>query len=141
MEEKYDGQCRIVFEVIKKLLAEEKKLKKRIAYFKKRMRELEKKNTVSVFTRILEGLIQDLKIPCSIVSCKDGEILRRDVSAFKKFREVLEELNTAVAQVGLETEKVSSRYFHDLLLKFMEEGFVLSGRESVHGVKVLNFFI
>jgi len=116
------------------------KLKDRIGYMKREIEVFKKKNTIIEFIDILRGLMQDLRIQYKIMCCEDEEFLKRDSAAVKKLEEVLEEMKTTVRQLGLEDEIVTYSYFRKLLLKFMEESFILSGRESHHGIKVLNLY-
>lgn len=119
---------------------EVEKLKSRIGYVKREIEVLKKKNTVIEFIGILGRLMQSLRINHNIMCCEDEEVLKRDIAAVKKLEEILEETKTNVKQLGLEDETVTYSYFRKLLLKFIEENFILSGRESLHGVKVLNLY-
>ena len=119
---------------------EAKLLKDRVKYVKGEIELLKKENTIIGFIAILRGLMRSLKMHRKIMECEDGEILKRDIAAVKKLDEIFEEMKATVTQLGLEEESVTYNYFRSMLLKFMEEKFILSGRESVHGVKVLNLY-
>jgi len=99
-----------------------------------------KKNTVKGFIDILKRLIQNLGIPRKVVCCDDEDVLKRDIASLKKFGDILDELNNVAKQLVLDDETITYGYFRNLLMKFMEGGFILSGREFVHGVKVLNLY-
>ena len=116
------------------------RLKGRVGYIRKALEGFRKKNTIGGFCAILRRLIEDLRIPYQIIDCEDEEILKRDSAALGRLEEIFEALNLSVRQLALENETFTYTYFHKLLLKFMEESFILSGRESVHGVKVLNLY-
>jgi len=116
------------------------KLKDRVGYLKREIETFRKRNTIIEFTDSLRRLMQTLRIHHNIMGCEDEEILKRDIAALKKLEEMLEEMKTTVKQLGLEDETVTYSYFLKLLLKFIEEGFILSSRESLHGVKVLNLY-
>lgn len=116
------------------------RLKDRIGYVKSKIELLKKKNTIAGFTGILRELLQYLKVPYRIMCCEDEEILKRDIAAMEKFEGILEEMDVTAERLALRDETVARSYFHRLLLKFMEESFILSGRESSHGVKVLNLY-
>ncbi len=119
---------------------EVKRLKNRVLYVKREIEAFRKKNTIGGFIDILKRLVQDLGMPRKVMCCEDEGILKRDSASLKKFDEVLLELNANVKQLFLEDESATYRYFCNLLMKFMEESFILSGREFVHGVKVLNLY-
>ena len=119
---------------------EVERLKNRIGCVKREIEVFKRKNTIIEFSGVLKRLMQSLRIHYKIMCCEDEELLKRDIAAVKKLEHVLEEMEATVRQLGLEDEIVTYSYFRNLLLKFMEESFILSGRESAHGVKVLNLY-
>ena len=119
---------------------EVKRLKNRVLYMKRDIEAFRKKNTVKGFIDILKRLIQNLGIPRKVLCCNDEDVLKRDIASLKKFDDILDELNNVIKQLVLDDETITYGYFRNLLMKFMEEGFILSGREFVHGVKVLNLY-
>ncbi|KPJ60994.1 MAG: hypothetical protein AMJ42_01265 [Deltaproteobacteria bacterium DG_8] len=119
---------------------EVEKLKVRIGCVKREIEVFKKKNTIIEFIGILRRLMQSLRIQHEIMCYENEEVLKRDIVTVKKLEEILEEMKTAVKQLVLENESVTYSYFRNLLLEFMEESFILSGRESTHGVKVLNLY-
>lgn len=119
---------------------EVERLKDRVEGMKREIEAFKKKNTIIGFIGILRRLMRSLSIHHKIMCCENEEILKRDIAAIKKLKDILEEMEASVTQLGLAKEIVNYSYFRSLLLKFMEESFILSGRESVQGVKVLNLY-
>ena len=54
--------------------------------------------------------------------------------------EILDALTATTRQLALADQTFTYHYFRTLLLKFMEERFILAGRESAQGIKVLNLY-
>ena len=119
---------------------EVERLKVRVERTKREIEALKTRNTVGGLVSVVRRLIQLWGVYQRIMGCEDQGIVRRDIAALGKFEEILEEMLTVVQELGRGEERVTYNYFRNLLLTFIEESFILSGRETFHGVKVLNLF-
>lgn len=114
--------------------------RERVLWLKGEIEVFKEKNTLDRFCRTIKGLIRVLGIKKGIIRCDDENVLQRDAAALKKIEQILDAIPVLAQRLAIHDEPVSYTYFRSLLLKFMEESFILAGRESDHGVKVLNLY-
>ena len=117
-----------------------KQLREGVLWFKGEVGAMKAKKTLDHFCRTLKRLIRLMGIQKRIVCCEDENVLQRDADALKKIDQILDSIPVLAQRLRMQDEVVSYTYFRKLLLKFMEESFILAGRESDHGVKVLNLY-
>jgi ATP-dependent helicase/nuclease subunit B len=111
-----------------------------ILWLKGEIEVLKGEKTLDHFCRTLKRLIRVLGVQKGIMCCDDENILKRDTAALKKIEQILDAIPVLAKRLAMHDESVPYTYFRSLLLKFMEESFILAGRESDHGVKVLNLY-
>lgn len=117
-----------------------KRLRDRMLWIKREIETLSRKNTVKGFVDVLKRLMENLGIPRNVLCCDDEDVLKRDIDSLKTFGDVLDELNRVAKQMAFDDKTMTHGYFRNLLMKFIEESFILSGREFVDGVNVLNLY-
>ena len=117
-----------------------KRLRDRVLWVKKELEVFRENTTIERFCDTLKRLICVLGMRKAIMCCNDEDIVKRDCATLKKIEQILDAVVSLAKGLDIRDEIVTYRYFRNLLLKFMEESFILAGREADHGVKVLNFY-
>ena len=115
-------------------------LKDRVLHIKREIEVFRKHSTIGAFSAALKRLIRTLGIPRNIMCSADEDSVKRDSAALTATEEILDALTATARQLALADQTFTYRYFRTLLLKFMEERFILAGRESAQGIKVLNLY-
>jgi ATP-dependent helicase/DNAse subunit B len=117
-----------------------RQLRDRVLWFKSEIELLKQKTTLERFCRTVKRLIRVLGIQKGIMCWDDENVLQRDAASLRKIEQILDAIPVLARRLKMQDERVSYTYFRSLLLKFMEESFILAGREADHGVKVLNLY-
>jgi ATP-dependent helicase/DNAse subunit B len=115
-------------------------LKNRVLHIKREIEVFRKNTTLGTFSGALKRLIHTMGLPHTIMCSEDEDSVKRDSASLNTIEEILDALTITAKQLALEDQTFTYHYFRTLLLKFMEERFILAGRESAQGVKVLNLY-
>ena len=115
-------------------------LRDRFLWLKREVEVFRENTTLERFCDSLKRLIHVLGMQKAIMRCDDDDVVKRDCASLKKIEQILDAVSALAKRLAIQDESVTYRYFRSLLLKFMEESFILAGRESDHGVKVLNLY-
>jgi ATP-dependent helicase/DNAse subunit B len=115
-------------------------LKDRVLQIKREIEVFRKNSTIGTFSAALQRLIHTMGIPRTVMCSADEDRVKRDSASLRATEEILDALTVTAKQLALADQTFTYRYFRTLLLKFMEERFILAGRESAQGIKVLNLY-
>ena len=115
-------------------------LKDRVLHIKREIEVFRKKSTIGDFSAALKRLLHTMGIPRNIMCSQDEDSVKRDSASLTAIEEILDALTATTRQLALADQTFTYHYFRTLLLKFMEERFILAGRESAQGIKVLNLY-
>ena len=115
-------------------------LKDRVLHIKREIEVFRKKSTIGAFSAALKRLLHTMGIPRNIMCSQDEDSVKRDSASLTAIEEILDALTATTRQLALADQTFTYHYFRTLLLQFMEERFILAGRESAQGIKVLNLY-
>ena len=116
------------------------RLTNRVLGIKREIEAFRKNSTIGAFSAALRQLIHTLGIPRMIMRSSDGDTVKRDSASLSAVFDILDGLTVIAGQLALQEETFPYAYFRALLIQCMEERFILAGRESAQGVKVLNLY-